>query len=265
MATEQRSGAHEGQNRHDGGAPSEAPESGALGSRENESVQTGQSGAGGMSGGQEQPGQTAQGSQGEQRGQTGTHGRGGSAGQGMARSPGQSGMVRGGGAGQSGPFSLMRRISEDMDRLFEGFFGPSLLGSSSLFGGPSSLHGSESPFGFGRSAQWPEIELHQEGDRLVIQADVPGLNREDVHVEVRDQHILISGERHSQNERNEGGFYHSERSYGSFSRAIPLPENAKVESASASFENGVLRIEIEAPQKGQNRGRRIEIREGKPQ
>jgi HSP20 family protein len=265
MATEQHGGLHEQQNQHDGGPASEAPESGALGSRENDSSQSGQREPGSVSGGQEQFRQTGQGGQGEQRGQTGMQSRSGSAGHGMARGPGQGSLIRGGAAGQSGPFSLMRRISEDMDRLFEGFFGPSVLGSSSLFGGPSSLHGSESPFRFGRSAQWPEIELHQEGDRLVIQVDIPGLNREDVHVEARDQHILISGERRSQNERKEGGFYHSERSYGSFSRAIPLPENAKVESASASFENGVLRIEIEAPEKEQNRGRRIEIREGRPQ
>ena len=240
MATEQQHGSREQQDPHDGGGPSEAPESGAMGSRHNESRQS------------------------EQRGQ-GAQRQGSSGSQGMARGHAPSGLSRSSGFGQSGPFSLMRRISEDMDRLFEGFFGPGLLGSRSPLGASNSLFEGQSPFGLGRSGQWPEIDVHQEGDRLVILADVPGLNREDVHVEVHDQRLVISGERRTQNERREGGFYHSERSYGSFSRAIPLPENANLESASASFENGVLRVEIEAPDQQQSRGRRIEIREGRPQ
>lgn len=245
MATEQQGSQPEAR-RHDGGAVSEAPESGAMGTRQNESATSTESGASVSGGAAGQRGHGTQAMQGQGRGAGQTEARGNSR------------------AGQSGPLSLMRRISEDMDRLFEGFFGPSSLSSSGLFGGASGLRGSDS-FGLGRGGKWPEIEVHQEGNRFVIQADVPGLNREDVHVEVRERQIWISGERRTQSERQEGGFYHTERSYGSFSRAIPLPENANLDSASASFENGVLRIEIESPETRQDRGRRIEIREGKPQ
>jgi HSP20 family protein len=105
----------------------------------------------------------------------------------------------------------------------------------------------------------------QENDRLVVQADVPGLKEEDINVEVQDGTLRLSGERRSEAERSERGYYHSERSYGSFVRVIPLPQGAKPETASASFENGVLRIEMEAPNgAGQARGRRIEVREGSP-
>src|SRR4051812_43519210 len=68
-----------------------------------------------------------------------------------------------------GPLSLMRRFSEDMDRLFEGFFGPGLLGRD-MFGS------------LGPATRWPELEVHQEGNRWVVQADLPGLRREDVNV-----------------------------------------------------------------------------------
>jgi HSP20 family protein len=224
-----------------------------MGTRQNEPAQGGSARAGSA-------GQTAQGGTGEQ-GRTGPQGE--RSGQSMSRARSQGGMSRPSSFGTSGPFSLMRRISEDMDRLFEGFLGPSMLANAGVLGGTGSLlRGQQQLFGGGG---WPEIEVHQEGQRLVVQADLPGLNRDDVHVEVREGHVLISGERRTQHEQNEGGFYHSERSYGSFSRAIPLPENAKVDSASASFENGVLRIEIEAPEQEQSRARRIEIREGKPQ
>jgi HSP20 family protein len=150
-----------------------------------------------------------------------------------------------------GPLSLMRRFSEDMDRLFEGFFGPGLLGRD-MFGS------------LGPATRWPELEVHQEGNRWVVQADLPGLRREDVNVEVREDQLVISGERVQKNESNEGGYYRTERSYGSFTRAIPLPEGANLESASAKFEHGVLRIELEVPEQ-QQRSRRIEVREGSPQ
>lgn len=230
MATEQQSSES---SQHSGGNVTQAPESGALGSSEQErSAQ--QAGSAGSSG-------SEQSRQGER----------GSRSSSMTRSSNQGGMSRARPQQDAGPFSLMRRFSEDMDRLFEGFFGPSLFRSE--------------PFGsLMQSTRWPEIEVHQEGNRWIVQADVPGLRREDVSVEVRDDQLMISGERRSQSERNEGRYYHSERSYGTFTRTIPLPEGANLESASASFENGVLRIELEVPEQ-QQRARKIEVREGSPQ
>jgi HSP20 family protein len=151
-----------------------------------------------------------------------------------------------------GPFSLMRRFNEDMDRLFSGFFGSSPFQSDWLERADQNALGG-----------WPQIEVHHAGDKLIVQADIPGLKREDVSVDVHDNELRISGERRSQTERNEGRYYRTERSYGSFSRVVPLPEGAKTETASASFENGVLRVEIEAPATPA-RGRRIEVREGHP-
>jgi HSP20 family protein len=231
MATEQPSSGSN-QERHAGGNATEAPESGALGTAEGQRTEQ-QAGSTGSSAGQGRQ---------NERGPRSTS---------MTRGSTPGGMSRARLLQDAGPFSLMRRFSEDMDRLFEGFFGPSLLGSE--------------PFGsLMQSTRWPEIEVHQEGNRWVVQADVPGLRREDVNVEVRDDQLVISGERRSQSERNEGRYYRSERSYGSFARAIPLPEGANLESASASFENGVLRIELEVPEQ-QQRSRRIEVREGSPQ
>jgi HSP20 family protein len=231
MATQQPSS--ESNQRHSGGNATEAPESGALGSSEGQRTEQ-QAGSTGSSG-------SGQGRENER----------GSRSTGMTRGANPGGMSRARPLHDAGPFSLMRRFSEDMDRLFEGFFGPSRFGSE--------------PFGsLMPSTRWPEIEVHQEGNRWVVQADVPGLRREDVNVEVRDDQLMISGERRSQSERNEGRYYRSERSYGTFTRAIPLPEGANLESASASFENAVLRIELEVPEQ-QQRSRRIEVREGSPQ
>jgi HSP20 family protein len=173
--------------------------------------------------------------------------------QGIERSRGASAPMERGGYGGSrsstSPFSLVRRLSEDMDRLFDNFFGAT-------------------PMRWGNwrteaaTGMWPEIEIYHAGDKLVIHADVPGLKKDDVTVEVRDHELSISGERRSQSEQNEGHYYRTERSYGRFSRTVPLPEGAKPDTASATFENGVLKIEMEVPGGGQRQGRRIEVREG---
>lgn len=150
-------------------------------------------------------------------------------------------------SGGDSPFTLMRRLSEDMDRLFGEFFG----GRSAL-----GFRGSA----FGESTTWPEIEAFRRGDKFVIRADVPGMNKEDVRVEVVDDELCISGERRSESEQTEGDYYAAERSYGAFCRTIPLPHGAKADTASASFDKGVLEIEMEVPAET-GRGRRIEVRE----
>jgi|RhiMethySRZTD1v2_1073278.scaffolds.fasta_scaffold40256_3 HSP20 family protein len=144
------------------------------------------------------------------------------------------------------PRDLLRRVSRDLDRAF-GVFGTGLFGSLA-------------PSWFGEMTRWPEIEVFQRGNRLVVRADVPGLKEDDVNVEVRGKDLYIFGERRSETERTEGGIYRSERSYGSFTRVIPLPEGAKSETASATFENGVLEIEVEIPKLETRGTRRIEVR-----
>jgi HSP20 family protein len=145
------------------------------------------------------------------------------------------------------PFDLIRRLNNEMDRWFGGGFGnlPSL----------SNLGGFE--------AVWaPNLEVFQRGDELVVRADLPGLGKNDVDVEVSDDALTIRGERKQQHEEEREGYYRSERSYGSFYRSIPLPEGAIADSAKASFENGVLEVTVQVPPAEVRRGRKLDIGEG---
>jgi len=154
------------------------------------------------------------------------------------------------------PFSFMRRFSEDMDRLFEDFG----FGSRGLTRG--SGRGFMSDMGeFGRGLWSPQIETFEREGQLVIRADLPGLSKDDVNVELTNDALTISGERHNENEEQREGYYRSERSYGSFYRQIPLPEGVNPEDAAATFSNGVLEITMKAPQL-QSQKRRLEISEG---
>jgi len=154
------------------------------------------------------------------------------------------------------PFSFMRRFSEEMDRLFEDFG----VGSRGLM--PSFGRGFSSDLGeFGQGLWSPQIETFEREGQLVIRADLPGLSKDDVNVEVTDDAITISGKRHNENEEQREGYYRSERSYGSFYRQIPLPEGVNADDAQATFRNGVLEITMDAPQL-QSHKRRLEISEG---
>ena len=143
------------------------------------------------------------------------------------------------------PFAMMRRMQEDIDRLF-GEFG------AERFGAPAGADISD----------WaPAIEQFQRGNELVVRADVPGLSREDLSVEIADDTLTIRGERKFDHEEEREGVFRSERSYGSFCRVVPLPEGSVADSAKATFKNGVLEIVMQAPPNEVRRGRRIEIGE----
>ena len=146
----------------------------------------------------------------------------------------------------TGPFGALQRMADQMDRMFEDFS----LGSRLRRLGRET----------GVEAWAPEIDVFQKNNELTIRADLPGLRREDVTVEITDDTVAIQGERRREHEEEREGYYRSERSYGSFYRVIPLPEGTITEQAKASFKDGVLEITMPAPPA--SKGRRLEIAEG---
>ena len=106
---------------------------------------------------------------------------------------------------------------------------------------------------------FPQIEVFQRGEEFVVRADLPGLQREDVTVEVTDDALVIHGERRSECEESGRGFYRSERSYGSFHRRIGIPEGVETDSATARFKNGVLEVTMRTTAAPSERGRRIDV------
>ena len=105
----------------------------------------------------------------------------------------------------------------------------------------------------------PEVEVFERDGQLVVRADLPGLKREDIKVNIDENVITIEGERKQQHEENREGLYRSERSYGRFYRSIPLPEGVDPETANANFDNGVLEIRLAAPERQKRKARTIEI------
>lgn len=167
-------------------------------------------------------------------------------------------------------FARMQRMADDMDRLLDQF------GMSRPATGLSPFGASfRSPTGDGRSAGrlggglfdqvepalWsPEVEMFERGGKLVVRADLPGMKKDDVTVDIEDGALTIRGERREEREENEEGFYRSERTYGEFFRAVPIPDGIDADACEAKYADGVLEVVMSMPKGEHRKGKRLKIR-----
>ena len=152
--------------------------------------------------------------------------------------------------GTSDPFALLRQMTSELDRAFEGW--------------PSFRWPASGLFGTAGSAAWsPKIDVVERDNRLVTRVDLPGMKKEDVSVEVTDGHLALSGERKRESEEKKDNFYRSEREYGSFYRVVPLPEGVKLEDVKATFSEGVLEVSVPLPARPEANVRKVQIEEPK--
>ena len=96
--------------------------------------------------------------------------------------------------------------------------------------------------------------------KLVVRADLPGITKDNVKVELRENALVIRGERREEHEEVREGFYRTERSYGNFYRELPLPEGVDTEKAEANFAEGVLEITMPM-RRSESRGRQLQIQD----
>ncbi len=139
------------------------------------------------------------------------------------------------------PVRELSTLQSDMNRFFNAMFDTPASG-----GGQSGVR------------RWtPAMDLAETEDAFVLRADLPGVSPEDVHIELEDTVLTVSGERKSDHEAKGEGFYRVERSFGRFSRSLTLPKGVDPEAVAASFTDGVLEVRIPKPE--QRKPRRIAI------
>jgi HSP20 family protein len=131
-------------------------------------------------------------------------------------------------------------LQGDVNRLFDSFFGRRDAGQANAL------------------RRWvPAMDLAETEDQLILRADLPGMERGDIDIEVKDNVLTISGERKAEHEKKGEGFHRIERSFGRFSRSLGLPRGVDAKSVTASFENGVLEVRMPKPE--ERKATRIEI------
>jgi HSP20 family protein len=160
------------------------------------------------------------------------------------------------------PFSMVRRFMDEMDRVFSDFFSDVGFRSPSILAPLTPLTLTPFPsLSQLETAVWsPVIETFEPDGRLVFRAELPGLDKNDVNVEIDGDQLVISGERTESEEQRRGGRVYSERCYGAFERRITLPEGCDVEDVEASYENGVLEVSIPKPEEARPQRKRIQIK-----
>jgi HSP20 family protein len=89
------------------------------------------------------------------------------------------------------------------------------------------------------------------------------MTKDDIKLDVSDDVLTIQGERNLEKKDEREGYCYSERNYGSFYRAVPLPDGAQAAKATANFQNGVLEVSVPVPARAEPKARRLEIRDGK--
>jgi HSP20 family protein len=133
-------------------------------------------------------------------------------------------------------------LQSDVNRVFDAFFGTG--------------HGNG-----GATRRWvPATDLVEDGEHLVLRADLPGMTEDDVEVEVNDGVLTVSGERKAEEKKEGEGYHRVERAFGSFSRSLSLPEGIDADKVTAEFDKGVLEVRIPKPE--ERKPHRVQIGSG---
>jgi len=101
----------------------------------------------------------------------------------------------------------------------------------------------------GGMGRWePAVDILDDKDKIVIKAELPGVDKKDIKVDLKDHVLTLSGERSYENEVKEDNYYHRERSFGKFQRSFRLPVNLDPDKIKADYKDGVLKIDIPKPE-----------------
>jgi HSP20 family protein len=138
------------------------------------------------------------------------------------------------------PFRDLRSLQDEVNRLFS-----------------TNLTRSFGDEGIARGAWNPSVDIFENKDQIVLEAELPGMNREDFELTIENNVITLRGERRFEKKDENDNYHRVERSYGSFTRSFTLPQTVTAESAMAEYRNGVLRVTL--PKREEIKARRIEI------
>ena len=138
------------------------------------------------------------------------------------------------------PFRDLRTLQDEVNRLFSTNF--------------SRGFGDE---GIARGAWTPNVDIFENKDEIVLEAELPGMNREDFELSIENNVLTLRGERRFEKKSESDNYHRVERTYGSFSRSFTLPQTVAGDGATAEYKNGVLRVVLQ--KREEVKARRIEI------
>jgi HSP20 family protein len=132
------------------------------------------------------------------------------------------------------PFMDLTRWERDMDRMMEDFFGR----RTRPWWPERWFRGEE------LDVRVPTVDVYEEKDDIIVKAELPGMDKDNIEVNLTDHTLTIKGEKRKEEEAKEENYYRSERSYGSFLRTLELPKDVHGDKVKASFKNGILEVRM---------------------
>jgi HSP20 family protein len=139
------------------------------------------------------------------------------------------------------PFRDLRNFQEEVNRLFTGNVGRQFEDE-----------------GIARGSWSPSVDIYENKDQIVLEAELPGMKREEFELSIENNVLTLRGERQFEKKQETDNYHRVERAYGSFTRSFTLPNTISGEGVTADYRNGVLRVII--PKREETRARRIEIK-----
>jgi HSP20 family protein len=141
--------------------------------------------------------------------------------------------------------SPIQALHDEMDDLFNNFFGPTTI----------------EPFGRVRAERvfMPSVNVSEDDKEILVTAEVPGMDEKELDITITKDALSIKGEKKAENEEKGKNYYRMERSYGSFERVIPLAAEVEEGKAKASFKNGVLKVTLPKTAKAQATATKIKV------
>ncbi|MBS3759044.1 MAG: Hsp20/alpha crystallin family protein [Desulfobacterales bacterium] len=141
------------------------------------------------------------------------------------------------------PWTTLPSLQDRINRLFDDAF-------------PSRPAGREDEMSL---FDWrPTVDTYEEGDNIVIKAELPGVKKEDVSIDVKDSVLTLKGERKHEENIEEDNYYRKESAYGKFQRAFTLPDAVDPNKIEASYKDGVLKVTV--PKTEETKAKKIEIK-----
>jgi len=138
------------------------------------------------------------------------------------------------------PFRDLRTLQEEVNRLFS-----------------TNMTRAFDDQGIGRGAWAPSVDIYENKDQIVLEAELPGMKQEDFDLSIENNVITLRGERKFEKTDETDNYHRVERSYGAFTRSFTLPQTVSAEGATAEYNNGVLRVTL--PKREETKARRIQV------
>jgi HSP20 family protein len=126
------------------------------------------------------------------------------------------------------PYRDVMSVRDEMNRLFNEFFGRSTGEEGTWFSG----------------AWTPPVDIYETDEALILKAELPGFSKEDIGIELKENTLVIKGERKREDEMKEGNYHRVERAYGAFQRSFMLPTTVDHEKVKASYKDGILELHL---------------------